>query len=300
MGSTSTSSSSGRGFGGSVAALRLAEKGYRVAVLEAGRRFAPDDFPTTSWDLRNFLWAPALGCTGIQRIYPAGQRPGAVGRRRRRRFARLREHALPAAGRRSTATRSGATSPTGGTSWRPFYDQAERMLGVSREPTTRPGHGVAGRWPRRSASADTFHYAPRWACFFGEPGRSRWRTRTSVVPGRPGPAACDCGECMTGCRHGAKNTLDTNYLHLAERAGRRGHAADARVTAVRPRSTAVARGAPIRTARLRRQRPAPPQPCSSTRAEQVVFAAGALGTQACCTACATTARCRGSRAGSAS
>src|SRR2546429_3079945 len=58
----------GSGFGGSVAALRLAEKGYRVAVLEAGRRFADEDFPKTSWDLRNFLWAPGLGCYGIQRI----------------------------------------------------------------------------------------------------------------------------------------------------------------------------------------------------------------------------------------
>src|SRR5205823_10580929 len=58
----------GSGFGGSVAALRLAEKGYRVAVLEAGRRFADDEFPKTSWDVRNFLWAPALGCYGIQRM----------------------------------------------------------------------------------------------------------------------------------------------------------------------------------------------------------------------------------------
>jgi cholesterol oxidase len=59
----------GSGFGGSVAALRLAEKGYRVGVLEAGRRFEDSDFPTTSWDARRFLWAPRLGCLGIQRIH---------------------------------------------------------------------------------------------------------------------------------------------------------------------------------------------------------------------------------------
>ncbi|WP_280440281.1 FAD-dependent oxidoreductase, partial [Nocardia cyriacigeorgica] len=60
----------GSGFGGSVTALRLVEKGYKVAVIEAGRRFADDELPKTSWDLRKFLWAPKLGCYGIQRIHP--------------------------------------------------------------------------------------------------------------------------------------------------------------------------------------------------------------------------------------
>ena len=60
----------GSGFGGSVAALRLTEKGYRVAVVEAGRRFADDEFAKTSWDVRRYLWAPALGCFGIQRTHP--------------------------------------------------------------------------------------------------------------------------------------------------------------------------------------------------------------------------------------
>jgi cholesterol oxidase len=59
----------GSGFGGSVTALRLVEKGYSVAVLEAGRRYEDADFATTSWDLRRYLWAPALGCYGIQRIH---------------------------------------------------------------------------------------------------------------------------------------------------------------------------------------------------------------------------------------
>ena len=60
----------GSGFGGSVSALRLTEKGYRVGVLEAGRRFADDELPRTSWQVRRFLWAPKLGCMGIQRIHP--------------------------------------------------------------------------------------------------------------------------------------------------------------------------------------------------------------------------------------
>src|SRR5229473_1517745 len=59
----------GSGFGGSVSALRLTEKGYKVGVLEAGRRFADDEFADTSWNLRRFLWAPKLGCHGIQRIH---------------------------------------------------------------------------------------------------------------------------------------------------------------------------------------------------------------------------------------
>ena len=63
----------GSGFGGSVSALRLAEKGYRVGVLEAGRRFGPDDFAHRNWNLRRYLWLPALGLRGIQRIDPLRQ-----------------------------------------------------------------------------------------------------------------------------------------------------------------------------------------------------------------------------------
>ena len=84
----------GSGFGGSVSALRLAEKGYRVGVLEAGRRFSDEDFAKTSWQLRKFLWAPKLDCYGIQRIHLLRKCHDLGGRRRGRRVAELRQHAL--------------------------------------------------------------------------------------------------------------------------------------------------------------------------------------------------------------
>ena len=164
----------GSGFGGSVAALRLVEKGYSVAVLEAGRRFADHEFAETSWRVRRFLWAPALGCFGIQRIdVLPGQRrrrrrAGALRRRGRRRQPGLRQHPLRAAGRSSSTTRSGATSPTGGPSWR---RTTTRPAGCS---ASRPTTGHAGR-PRmrtvaeRMGVGDTFHPAPV-GVFLGEPG----------------------------------------------------------------------------------------------------------------------------------
>ena len=120
----------GSGFGGSVAALRLAEKGYRVAVLEAGRRFADTEFPKTSWDLRNFLWAPALGCYGIQRISLLRNVLVLSG-------AGVGGGSLVYANTLYRPPRSYFDDPQ----WRritewadelePWYDQAERMLGVT-------------------------------------------------------------------------------------------------------------------------------------------------------------------------
>jgi cholesterol oxidase len=129
----------GSGFGGSVAALRLAEKGYRVGVLEAGRRFADDELPKTSWDMRRFLWAPRLGCQGIQRIHPlrdvivlAGAGAGAgVGGRSLVYGNTLYEP------RSDAFYRDAQWADI--TDWRvelaPFYDQARRMLGAVVNPT---------------------------------------------------------------------------------------------------------------------------------------------------------------------
>ena len=125
----------GSGFGGSVAALRLAEKGYRVAVLEAGRRFADHELPKTSWRIRDYLWAPALGCYGVQRMHPlrdvlvmagAGVGGGSLN------YANTLYRPLPAF----------FDDPHWGaiTDWAseldPYYDQAARMLGVTTFPDT--------------------------------------------------------------------------------------------------------------------------------------------------------------------
>ncbi|MEE6305873.1 GMC family oxidoreductase [Plantactinospora veratri] len=277
----------GSGFGGSVAALRLVEKGYSVLVLEAGRRFADHELPETSWRIRRFLWAPALRCYGIQRIT-----------------------LLRSAGRAVSGERGGGTAPAkvlvlsgagvGGGSlvyantlyeplpafyadpqWReitdwqgelaPHYDQAKRMLGV----TTYPRETAADRAMRavadRMGVGHTFHTTPV-GVYLGRPGeRVTDPYFGGVGPERTG--CLHCGACMTGCRHGAKNSLVKNYLWLAERLG-----AEVRplttVTSVRPAPSGT--GYEIETVRTgawplrHRQR---------IRAGQVVFAAGALQTQ---------------------
>ncbi|MFC9325394.1 GMC oxidoreductase [Kitasatospora sp. NPDC057015] len=221
----------GSGFGGSVTALRLTEKGYRVAVLEAGRRFRADELPSTSWDTRNYLWAPALGLYGIQRIH-------------------LLANVLILAG----AGVGGGSLNYANTlyvppkpffedrQWRhitdwqeelaPFYDQAQRMLGVRLNPTVTPADVHLRAAAEKMGVGDTFHLAPV-GVFFGDGGDAAGEVRAapgeeSEDPyfGGAGPrrrACTECGECMTGCRHGAKNMLTENYLYLAERNGARIH-----------------------------------------------------------------------------
>jgi cholesterol oxidase len=208
----------GSGFGGSVAALRLSEKGYRVLVLEAGRRYADADFPRTSWDLRNFLWAPHVGLKGIQRIHKlpdvlimAGSGVGGG--------------SLVYANTLYEPLQPFYDDPQWSSicDWRtelaPYYDQAKRMLGVTLNPTVTPSDQVMRRVADELGVGDTFHLTPV-GVHFGEPG--------GTVPdpffGGAGPTrtgCTQCGECMTGCRHGAKNTLTKNYLYLAERVGAR-------------------------------------------------------------------------------
>ncbi|MDY7089760.1 MAG: GMC family oxidoreductase [Actinomycetota bacterium] len=206
----------GSGFGGSVSALRLAEKGYRVGVLEAGRRFTPETLPKTSWDLRNFLWAPRLGLRGIQRI------------------TLLKDIlVLSAAGvgggslvYANTLYRPPATFFTdrhwaGITDWAdelaPHYDQASRMLGVTEQPSMTPSDVVIRQVADEMGVGGTFRRTPV-GVYFGEPGK----TVPDPFFGGAGPArtgCTECGNCMIGCKIGAKNTLDVNYLYLAERAG---------------------------------------------------------------------------------
>ena len=207
----------GSGFGGSVAALRLTEKGYRVGVLEAGRRFRDQDFPKTSWRLRRFLFAPKLGLTGIQRI-----------------------HALP-----DVLVLAGAGVGGGSlvyantlyvppdtyfndaqwkhiTDWKreltPWYDQASRMLGVAENPYFSPSDAAMKEVAEEMGVGDTFRMAPLGVHF----GKGAGIEAADPYFGGVGPTrhGChQCGGCMTGCRFNAKNTLPKNYLGLAEKAG---------------------------------------------------------------------------------
>ncbi|MCL3862866.1 FAD-dependent oxidoreductase [Actinotalea sp. K2] len=206
----------GSGFGGSVAALRLSEKGYRVAVLEAGRRFADEDFARTSWDLRRFLWAPAIGCYGIQRIHRVSDSLILAG-------AGVGGGSLVYANTLYRPLAPFYADPQWAhlADWEselaPWYDQASHMLGVTTNPTVTASDVLFRRVARRMGVEETVR-PTQVGVLFGEPGR----TVADPWFGGAGPqrtACTECGACMTGCRVGAKNTLVKNYLHLAEGAG---------------------------------------------------------------------------------
>ncbi|MEU0768082.1 MULTISPECIES: GMC family oxidoreductase [Streptomyces] len=217
----------GSGFGGSVSALRLTEKGYRVGVLEAGRRWTRESLPKNSWDLKNYLWAPRLGMYGIQRIHLLGNVMVLAG-------AGVGGGSLNYANTLYVPPKPFFEDPQWGdiTNWQeelaPYYDQARRMLGVRLNPTTTPSDVHLKAAAERMGCGDTFHMAPV-GVFFGDGEDADGKVKATPgqeVPdpyfGGAGPSrrACsECGECMTGCRHGAKNTLNENYLYLAEKAG---------------------------------------------------------------------------------
>ncbi|WP_327310673.1 GMC family oxidoreductase [Streptomyces sp. NBC_01243] len=217
----------GSGFGGAVSALRLTEKGYSVGVLEAGRRFTRSELPRNSWDLKNFLWAPTLGLYGIQRIHLLGNVMVLAG-------AGVGGGSLNYANTLYEPLAPFFDDPQWKdiTDWReelgPYYDQAKRMLGVRLNPTMTPSDVHLKATAQAMGIGDTFHMAPVGVFFGdGEDGDGTAKARPGgEVPdpffGGAGPSrkACtECGECMTGCRHGAKNTLNENYLHLAQKAG---------------------------------------------------------------------------------
>ncbi|MFD8817173.1 GMC family oxidoreductase N-terminal domain-containing protein [Streptomyces sp. NPDC059627] len=217
----------GSGFGGSVTALRLTEKGYRVGVLEAGRRFTRESLPKNSWDIKNYLWAPQLGCYGIQRIHLLGNVMVLAG-------AGVGGGSLNYANTLYVPPKPFFDDPQWRdiTDWqdelKPYYDQAQRMLGVRLNPTMTPSDVHLKAAAEKLGVGDTFHLAPV-GVFFGDgkdaDGEAKAAPGDQAADpyfGGAGPArnACtECGECMTGCRHGAKNTLNENYLHLAEQAG---------------------------------------------------------------------------------
>ncbi len=206
----------GSGFGGSVAALRLAEKGYRVHVLEAGRRFEDEDFAKTSWDLRRYLWAPKLGCFGVQRIHKLPDVMLLAG-------AGVGGGSLNYANTLYVPPRAFFEDPQWAhlADWEaelaPHYATAARMLGVVTNPCEGPVEEVMREAADDLGVGATFRKTPV-GVFFGEPGRT---VPDPFFDGRgPQRTGCtECGNCMVGCRVGAKNTLMKNYLALAERLG---------------------------------------------------------------------------------
>src|SRR4051794_12957094 len=220
----------GSGFGGSVAALRAVEKGYRVTVIEAGRRFTQDTLPKTSWDVRNFFWAPRLGWLGIQKIPPLNDVLVLSG-------AGVGGGSLVYANTLYTPLDDFFNDQQWShiTDWKvelsPYYDQASRMLGVTDNPTITPSDVEMRAVAEDMGVGHTFHVTPVGVFFGDQPGE----TVPDPYFGGVGPArtgCIQCGNCMIGCRYGAKNRLDMNYLYLAEARGAR-IVPETTVTAVR-------------------------------------------------------------------
>jgi cholesterol oxidase len=265
----------GSGFGGSVTALRLTEKGYRVGVLEAGARFEDEDFAKTSWDLKRWLFKPALGCYGIQRIDAikdslilsgAGVGGGSLV------YANTLYEPLAA----FYTDKQWAHITDWKAELAPYYDQAKRMLGVVENALDTPSDQVMRKVAAEMGVADTFHPTPV-GVFFGGPGQEQGAGVDDPYFGGVGPArnTCRaCGECMTGCRHNAKNTLVKNYLYLAERNGAKVLPLTT-VTRVCPREGG---GYDVHV-RFTKAKRATRRTTRVLTAEQVVFAAAAIGTQ---------------------
>jgi cholesterol oxidase len=219
----------GSGFGGSVSALRLSEKGYKVGVLECGRRFADHEFPESTSDYKRYFWRPKIGWKGIFRLTTfkdvsvvsgCGVGGGSLG------YANTLY--VPSKPFFEDAQWSGIAD------WEselaPHYEEAQRMLGVTTNPYDDPADALLRELGEELGVSDTYKKTPV-GVYFGEPGRT-----ASAVNGEPGEATGDpyfggegpdrtpcslCGRCMVGCPHGSKNTLVKNYLYLAEKRGAR-------------------------------------------------------------------------------
>jgi cholesterol oxidase len=259
----------GSGFGGSVTALRLVEKGYRVGILEAGQRYADKDFAKNSWHLRQFLWAPNLGCYGIQRVHllrdclvlaGAGVGGGSLN------YA----NTLYKPPQPFFADKQWAHITDWHDELSPHYEQARKMLGVVQFPHMTPADEIIKSVAEDMGVGDTFVHTPV-GVFMGEPGK----TVSDPYFGGVGPdrtGCIECGECMTGCRHGAKNTLLKNYLALAERAGAE-IIPMTTVTEVKPLPDGSWDVSTERTGAWVRKKP------HTYTADRVVLAAGTWGTQ---------------------
>lgn len=256
----------GSGFGGSVSALRLSEKGYRVLVIEKGRRFSREDFPKDNTEFKRWYWMPAIGATGIFKLsvfkhitvaHGVGVGGGSL----------VYACTLPTPSDPFFRAESWGHLADWKGELAPHYDTALKMLGATEntidEPADRITREIAGELGR----ADHFEKT-RVSIYFGEPGRE---VDDPYFDGKgPKRVGCtECGACMTGCRVGAKNTLDQNYLYLAEQLGCE-ILPETEVGAVRE---AEGGGYIVETdAAFGRARP------QTFSAEKVIFAGGVLGT----------------------
>jgi cholesterol oxidase len=209
----------GSGFGGSVAALRLAEKGYRVAVMEMGLRWTAEDFPHTSWQIRRWIWRPKIGLRGFFNMEPFRHvvilHGSAVGGGS---ITYANTLLVPAQGVWDMGSWAGLADWK--TEMPEHYRTAMRMLGVAENRILGPADHILKRAANAIGRGDTF-YRTNVAVFEGD---AEGVTCPDPYFGGEGPertTCIGCGGCMMGCRYNAKNTLDKNYLYLAEKRGAR-------------------------------------------------------------------------------
>jgi cholesterol oxidase len=206
----------GSGFGGSVSAMRLTEKGYSVLVLEKGKRFNDNDFAKSNWQYWKYLWLPALRAHGILQIsllkgvmvlHGAGVGGGSLG------YANVLE--VPTD--ETFATPAWNSPLPWGQLLKPHYETAKRMLGAARNPKLWKADLLLKEFAEKQNMGHTFR-ATDVGAYFGEAGVT---VRDPFFGGEgPDRAGCQhCGGCMVGCRHNAKNTLPKNYLFFAEKKG---------------------------------------------------------------------------------
>jgi len=227
----------GSGFGGSVSAMRLTEKGYSVLILEKGRRFRDQDFAKTNWQFWKYLWMPIIRAHGILQIsilkgamvlHGVGVGGGSLG------YANVLE--IPTD---ETFTTPAWNTPIAwGQVLKPHYEAAGKMLGVARNPKLWKADELLRTIAEEGGMGATFR-ATDVGAYFGDAGE----TVPDPYFGGEGPerAGCrHCGACMVGCRYNAKNTLPKNYLFFAERNGAK-VISEAEVTDIRPRTVGIGR-----------------------------------------------------------
>lgn len=206
----------GSGFGGSVTALRLSQKGYKVLVVEQGRWFTSDQFPKTNWNLRKWLWVPFLRFYGFSRLTffrhitvmaGAGVGGGSL----------VYANTLPVPRKEFYHTGSWNGLADWEKELAPYYETAAKMLGATQNPFLGPGDLALEQLSKNIGKHDYFE-PTRVGVFFGE--------KEKIVPdpyfegSGPDREGCRfCGGCMVGCRYNAKNSLDKNYLYLAQKEG---------------------------------------------------------------------------------
>jgi cholesterol oxidase len=220
----------GSGFGGSVSAMRLTEKGYSVLVLEKGKRFNDTDFARTNWQYWKYLWLPAIRAHGILQIsilkgvmvlHGAGVGGGSLG------YANVLE--VPTD--ETFATQAWNQPIAWGKILKPHYETAKKMLGVARNPKLWKADNILKQIADERGMSQTFR-ATDVGAYFGEEGVT---VPDPYFEGKgPMRAGCrHCGGCMVGCRYNAKNTLPKNYLYFAEKNGAK-IISEAEVTDIKP------------------------------------------------------------------